>query len=83
MATLVIARTLRRSTPAPTACATLKATSPRPSPPKGGEEDFATAVRAADGTSASDDILAFFLKLNLEVAEKEYRSESIPDRHAH
>jgi hypothetical protein len=36
-----------------------------------------TAVRAAYGMKASEDILAFLLKLNLELADKEAKSEAI------
>jgi hypothetical protein len=36
-----------------------------------------TAVRAAYGMKASEDILAFLLKLNLELADKEAKGEAI------
>jgi hypothetical protein len=39
--------------------------------------DLDTAVRAAYGMTETDDILAFLLKLNLELADKESKGESI------
>jgi hypothetical protein len=46
-----------------------------------GENCLGDAVRRAYGMNPDEDILAFFLKLNLEVAEKETKGEPVTAPH--